>query len=74
LALQLHEGAVATYRYHYLIIGLAEEMKCLEELVMLAKEGVRSAFLKNLVAHIPTINIIRVTVNIIKVAVKLFRM
>lgn len=39
--------------------GLAEEMKCLEEFVMLLKEGVRSALFKNLVAHIPTINIIK---------------
>lgn len=60
LGLQLHESAVATYRQHYLITGLAEEMKFLEELVMLAKEGVRTAFLKNLVAHIATINIINV--------------
>ena len=56
--------------------GLAAEMKCLEKLVMLAKEGVRSAFLKNLVAHIPTINIINAAMcylrsnHIIKLALK----
>lgn len=59
LSLELHVGAVAMDRgEEYLIGGLAVAMKCLEELAMVEKEGVLSALLMNLVAHIPTINII----------------